>query len=171
MVTLCHAYESKYDAETAIERLLASGVRETAIRLITGDAVKDSRDLPIGTFAGTTTAEAVIVGSYADIAHSGREATGSFSGDPGKRRRGSFGDADRDTVTTYRAGEPRSRIVSHRKLKRILREAGLDEATATANVGALHDGRVLVLVASESPPDDIAAALAEVAPSRVPAAL
>jgi hypothetical protein len=159
MHTLCRAYTATHDAENAIERLLAAGVRATGIELIMGDAVKDSRDAPIGSFAGTTTPGAEIVGSYAGIRHSGRAAMGTFAGDPDNQRRGTFGDADRDTVTTYRSGVKRTRIASHRRLKRLLVEAGLDQASATANVEALHAGRVLVLVKGESAPDDIAAAL------------
>jgi len=65
--------------------------------------------------------------------------------------RGAFGDADRDTVTSYPAGVARVRIAAHRGLKRLLLEAGLDEAAADADVSALHDGRVLVLVRSDAP--------------------
>jgi hypothetical protein len=155
MTTLYRAYQSKYDAEIAIERLLAAGVPETGIQLIMGHPLEDPRETPIGTFAGTTTADALTVGSYADIAHSGRAATGTFAGDPGKQRRGAFSDVDRDTVTTYRSGVKRTRVASHHRLEQILTDAGLDRALATANVGALHAGRVLVLVHSESALDDI----------------
>ena len=155
MLMHCRAYTSTEDAENAIERLLAAGVPATGIQLIMGDAINDSRDSPIGTFAGTTTADALTVGSYADITHTGREATGTFAGDPGKQRRGAFSDVDRDTVTTYRSGVKRTRIASHRRLEQILVDAGLDRALATANVAALHAGRVLVLVHSESVLDDI----------------
>ena len=161
MVTLTHAYTSTHDAENAIERLLSAGVPAVRIELIMGRAIQDARDAPIGTFAGTTTADAQTVGSYANIAHSGREATGAFAGDPDKQRRGSFGDSDRDTVTTYQSGVKRTRIASHRRLKKILVDAGLDPAIATANVDALHAGRVLVLVQSESALDDIAAVIDE----------
>ena len=155
MVTLSRAYTSTEDAENAIERLLAAGVPETGIQLIMGDATRDARDAPIGTFAGTTTADALTVGSYADITHTGREAMGTFAGDPGKQRRGAFSDTDRDTVTTYRSGVKRTRIASHSRLEQILVDAGLDRALAAANVAALHAGRVLVLVDSESVLDDI----------------
>jgi hypothetical protein len=101
MATLHRAYESTYDAEIAIEQILAAGLPETRVQLIKGNAINDSRDAPVGTFAGTTTADALTVGSYADIARPGRGAMGTFAGDPDKQRRGSFGDADRDTVTTY----------------------------------------------------------------------
>jgi hypothetical protein len=129
--------------------------------LITGQAIKDARDAPIGTFAGTTTADAQTVGSFANIAHSGRDATGTFAGDPAKQRRGSFGDSDRDTVTTHPSGDKRTRIASHHKLKKILVDAGPDQAIATAEVEALHAGRVLVLIHSESALDDIAAVIAD----------
>jgi hypothetical protein len=157
MTTLSRAYTSAHDAEKGIERLLAAGVEETKIELIIGRAIEDSRDAPIGFFAGTTTADAETVGSYANIEHSGREATGTFAGDADKQRRGAFSDTDRDTVTTYQSGAKRTRIASHHGLTKILVDSGLDEATATANVEALHAGRVLVLVQSELPLDNIAA--------------
>jgi hypothetical protein len=159
MATLYRAYRSTREAENAIERLLSASVPAIRIQLIMGQAVKDTRDAPIGTFAGTTPADAYTVGSFANIAHSGREATGTFAGDPDKQRRGSFGDSDRDTVTTYGSGVKRTRIASHHKLEKILVDAGLDQAIAAANVGALHAGRVLVLVHSESALDDIAAVI------------
>jgi hypothetical protein len=161
MTTLCRAYTSNDDAENAIARLLAAGVPEHAIKLIMGKAVQDSRDAPVGTFAGTTTAGAQTVGSYGNLRHSGREAMGSFAGDPDRHRVGSFGDSDRDTVTTYRAGVKRTRIASHHKLAKLLVEAGLDRATARAEVEALHAGRVLVLVQSDLAPGDLAAAIDE----------
>jgi hypothetical protein len=68
-----------------------------------GRAVEDARDARIGTFAGTTTADAQTVGSFGNIAHSGREGMGTFAGDPDKQRRGSFGDSDRDAVTSYQS--------------------------------------------------------------------
>ncbi len=51
----------------------------------------------------------------------------------------------------------RVRIASHHNLKRMLVDAGLDEATATSDVEALHHGRVLVLVQSAMTLDEIAA--------------
>ena len=139
----CRAYTSTEDAENAIERLLAAGVPAPGIQLIMGVATNDSRDAPIGTFAGTTTADALTVGSYANFTRSGREATGAFAGNPDNQRRGSYGDTDRDTVTSYQSGVKRKRIASHRTLKKILVNAGLDPATAMTNVRALHAGRAL----------------------------
>jgi hypothetical protein len=161
MTTLCRAYTSNDDAENAVARLLAAGVPGHGIELIMGEAVQDSRDASVGTFAGPTTAAAETVGSYANVDHSGREAMGSFAGDPDRHRVGSFGDSDRDTVTTYRAAVKRTRIASHHKLEKLLVEAGLDRATARADVEALHAGRILVLVQSDLAPDDLAAAIDE----------
>jgi hypothetical protein len=159
MVTLYRAYTSTHEAENAIERLLSAGVPPIRIQLIVGHAVNDARDTPIGTFAGTTTADAQAVGSFADIAHSGRAAMGTFAGDADKQRRGAFSDSDRDAVTTYQSGLKRTRVASHHRLRTILDDAALDQATATADVGALHAGRVLVLVQGESALDDIAAVI------------
>jgi hypothetical protein len=156
---LCHAYASTEDAENAIERLVAAGVPAAGIQLITGDASNDSRDAPIGTFAGTTAAGAETVGSFAGVAHSGRDAIGTFAGDPDTQRRGAFGDTDRDTVTSYRSGVRRTQIASHHRLEKILVDAGLDRAIARANVRALHAGRALVLVRGESALDGIAAVI------------
>ena len=152
MPTLYRTYESTYDAEDAIERLVAGGVPATEIELIAGEPIRDWREAPIGTFAGTTTADALTVGSYAGIQHSGRRAMGTYAGDPDTQRRGSFGDADRDTVTTYRAGVRRTRIVSRHQIEQLLVAAGLDRASAVANVRALHAGRALVLIQDELSP-------------------
>jgi hypothetical protein len=89
MTTLYRAYASTHDAENAIERGLAARVPATGIELIVAHAVQDARDAPIGTFAGTTTAHAQTVGSFANIALSGRAAIGAFAGDPDKQSRGS----------------------------------------------------------------------------------
>jgi hypothetical protein len=159
MATLHRAYTSADEAEHAIERLRAAGVPTIRIQLIMGRTVEDARDAPIGTFAGTTTADAQTVGSYANVAHSSRWATGTFAGDPDKQRRGAFSDIDRDTVTTHESGVKRTRIASHHRLTRILVDAGLDPAAAAADVDALHAGRVLVLVHSESALNDIAAVI------------
>jgi hypothetical protein len=161
MVTLCHAYTSTHDAENAVERLIAARVPGIRIELIMGHAFEDARDAPIGTFAGTTTPDAETVGSYGNHAHSGREAIGTFAGDPDRQRHGAFGDTDRDTVTDYRRGVTRTRVASHHGLERILVEAGLDRATAAANVAALHAGRVLVLVQGESALEAITAVIDE----------
>jgi hypothetical protein len=84
---------------------------------------------------------------------------GAFAGDPEEQRRGAFRDVDRETVTTYHAGVERVRIASHHDLKKMLLDAGLDEATAKTDVEALHHGRILVLVESAMEFDAIADAI------------
>jgi hypothetical protein len=159
MATLSHAYTSRHDAEAAIERLRSTAGPAIRIEMIGGRAVEDARDAPIGTFAGTTAAGAATVGSYAGVVHSGREATGTFAGDPDTQRRGSFGDTDRDTVTTFRDGAERTRITTHRRLMRLLVDDGLDPAIAAADLDAVHAGHAVVLVHCASSLDAIAAVI------------
>jgi hypothetical protein len=71
--------------------------------------------------------------------------SGDEIGDASRQRTGGFADLDRETVTTYADGVKRVRIASHRDLKRMLVDAGLDPETAATDVDALHHGRVLVL--------------------------
>jgi hypothetical protein len=159
MATLCRAYTSEQDADAAVDRLLSAGVAGADVQVLRGEELHDSRDAPIGGFAGTTAPEGETVGAYAGAAHSGREAMGSFAGADGARRRGGFSDVDRETVTTYRAGVTRVRVASHHNLERMLVDAGLDAASARADVDALHRGRVLVLVQSIMGVDELARAI------------
>lgn len=156
MATLCRAYTTEQDAHAAVDRLLTGGVSGAEVRVLMGDAVRDSRDAPVGSFAGASTAGGETVGAYAGPEHSGREAMGSFTGDAEEQRRGGFRDVDRETVTTHREGAKRVRVASHHDLKQMLLDAGLDEATATSDVEALHHGRILVLVQSAIGLDEIA---------------
>jgi hypothetical protein len=159
MATLCRAYTTEQDAHAAVDRLLSGGVSSAEVQVLMGDAIHDLRDAPVGSFAGTSTANGETVGSYADVGHSGREAMGTFAGDAEEQRRGGFRDVDRETVTTYRADVKRVRIASHHNLKQMLLEAGLDEATAASDVEALHHGRILVLVQSTMALDEVAGAI------------
>jgi hypothetical protein len=159
MATLCRAYASPADADAAVDRLLTAGVAGAEIQVLLGDAVHDQRDAPVGGFAGTTTTDAETVGAYAGIGRSGRDGMGAFAGDAEAQRRGGFSDVDRETVTTYGAGVRRTRIASHHDLNRMLLDAGLDEATAAADVAALHEGRVLVLARGGMGLDDLAAVI------------
>jgi hypothetical protein len=49
-------------------------------------------------------------------------------------------------VVTHSDGMEQSRVAGRRELKKLLMDAGLDDATAEADVDALHRGRILVLV-------------------------
>ena len=118
------AYESTHAAEEAIQRLLVAGVPATEIKLMMGEPISDTRDAPVGTLAGTTTPAAEIVGSYADVQHSGREATGAFAGDPDEQRRGSFRDLRfPDEGRDDRRGDPGRDLSADRRGRLVDRRA------------------------------------------------
>jgi len=159
MPTLCRAYSSEHDAQAAVDRLLMAGVAGADIRVLMGETLHDSRDAAVGTFAPGSSTDDETVGAYAGVGHSAREAMGTFAGDADAQRRGGFHDVDRETVTTYADDVKRVRIASHHNLAKTLIDAGLDEATAKADVDALHRGRVLVLVSTTMGFDRIAGAI------------
>ena len=159
MPTLCRAYTSEQEARAAVDRLLSAGVRGAEVRVLMGQGIEDSRNAPVGSFAGTTTATDETVGAYAGGRRSGREGMGSFAGNADEQRRGGFADVDRETVTTYGPGVERMRVASHHHLEKLLVDAGLDEATARSDVEALHHGQILVLVQSALASDEVAAVI------------
>ena len=150
MTTLCRAYASEDDAHAAVNNLLARGLPGDDIRILMGRPEHDHREEPVGRFAGDRVAPADPVGSFAGSAGSTRDAMGEFAASSAYRRRGGFGDIDRDTTTSYPNGVARVDVTTHRDLRRSLVEAGLDEPTADADIKALHQGRVLVLVQTTS---------------------
>jgi hypothetical protein len=135
MPTLCRIYSSDADARAAVDDLLAAGHTGADIRVLMGS--HDHGDDREGAFAG----DGGEAGAFAGEAG----APGSFAG-AAPPRRGGFADIDRETVTSYQDGVPHVRIASHRNLKQMLVDAGLDPAAAETDVAALHAGRVLVLV-------------------------
>jgi hypothetical protein len=145
MTTLCRAHTSESGARDAVERLLSAGVPGADVRVLTGEPARDGRDEPVGGFAGSPGDG---IGRFAGDATGHRDGMGGFAGDAERMRAGGFADADRETVTSYPAGVAKVRVAAHRGLKRMLLEAGLDEASAEADVRALHAGRILVLVAT-----------------------
>ena len=149
MPVLCRIFSTDDEARAAVDRLLAAGLSGGDVRVLMGADAHDHRDDSVGGFAGS--GDEVAVGSFAGVEGSSRDAMGSFAGDPEQRRRGGFGDIDRETVTTYQGGVPHVRVASHRDLKRLLVDAGLDPVAADSDVGALHRGRTLVLVRGDSP--------------------
>jgi hypothetical protein len=149
MTTLCRAHTSETEARGAVERLLAAGVPGADVRVLMGEAERDAREAPAGGFAGSSGADAP-VGAFAGAAIARDADMGGFAGDADRMRGGGFADTDRETVTTYPAGVARVRIAAHRGLRRMLLEAGLDEAAAAGDVRALHEGRVLVLVRTDA---------------------
>jgi hypothetical protein len=141
MATTCRAFQTEDDARAEVERLLETGMSGEQIRVLMGEAARDQREVPVGSFAG----DAGAAGSFADQPHAAAEGMGTFAGDASEMRTGGFGDIDRETVTTYENGVKRVRIASHRDLQRMLVDAGLEPDVAATDVEALHHGRILVL--------------------------
>jgi len=142
MQTTCSSYATDAEADAVVQRLLADGMPGTRISVISGRLTQDHRAEHVGAYAG----EAVTVGAYAGRTGSTGDAMGTFASGAGEQRRGGFGDIDRDEVTTYENGVRRVHIASHHELSKRLSQAGLDADAVAADVAAVHDGRVLVLV-------------------------
>jgi hypothetical protein len=137
----CSAYTSHEEASQAVQALLASGVPGDGIRVLMGEPERDARAEDMGAFAGAVPADAPH-GGFAGA----REGMGSFAGESGASERGgSFADADREIETSYPAGIAHQRVAGHKRVKQLLLDAGLDEATADKDVEALHMGKILVL--------------------------
>lgn len=151
MPALCRSYTSHDEALDAVNAVLEAGIPGEGIRVLTGEPQRDSREEQVGEFAGPTAPDAP-VGEFAGPSQPRGAGRGHFAG--GEQRGGSFADADREQVISYPTGVEHARVAGHRKVKRLLTDAGLDEATADRDVDALHAGRVLVLV--EAPEGDAA---------------
>jgi hypothetical protein len=143
MAALCRSYTSHAQALDAVNAVLGAGIPGEGIRVLTGEPERDTREDQVGEFAGSTSPDAP-VGEFAGPSRPRGEGRGHFAG--GEQRGGSFADADREQVISYPGGVEHARVAGHRKVKRLLTDAGLDEAAADRDVEALHAGRVLVLV-------------------------
>ncbi|HEX6021310.1 MAG TPA: hypothetical protein VFZ00_04890 [Solirubrobacter sp.] len=145
MNALCRSYDSTEAAEQAVQALLDAGVPGDDVRLLMGAEIHDARrELRGGFAAAVDTRERV--GAFAGEGPRRDAPRGSFAGDGAARGEGVFANADRDVVVSYSDGREHSRVAGHGTLKRLLVDAGLDDEVAEADVHALHDGRVLVLV-------------------------
>jgi hypothetical protein len=145
VAALCRSYESHAEAREAVDAVLGAGIPGDSVRVLTGEPQRDAREEQVGEFAGPTDPGAP-VGEFAGGTHPQREGRGHFAG--GEQRGGSFADADREQVVSYPGGVEHARVAGHRKVKKILTDAGLDQAAAERDVDALHAGRVLVLVSA-----------------------
>jgi hypothetical protein len=145
MNAFCRAYDSTTAADAAVETLVSAGVPGDDVRLLMGAELHDARAVKAGGFAGAV-APTAEVGSYAGAGNDRSTHAGSFGGATAAATEGVFANADRDIVVTGFGGREQARVAGHHKLKQLLVEAGLDDATAERDVEALHEGRVLVLV-------------------------
>jgi hypothetical protein len=160
MTTLCRAYPTDDAARAAVDHLLARGLPGADIRVLMGRPEHDHGEEPLGRFGGDRVAPTDPVGSFAGSGGTSQDTMGEFVASTAQRRRGGFGDIDRDTATSYPNGVARVDVTTHRNLRKSLIEAGLDEPTAEADIKALHQGRVLVLVQTDTrSQEDLVAAL------------
>jgi hypothetical protein len=163
MTTLTKAYPTELAARRGVEALRATGVPERDIRLLAGTAPRDIRHEPVGGFAGPVAPDAPI-GTYGGRVLQRRQGAGSFAGDPDRQRQGSFADTDRDVIVTYDDGAERTRVTGDLGVRRLLREAALDDAAADRVVDELHAGHAVVLAdVAEIAPSDAQARLDQVA--------
>ena len=157
MAALCRSYATHGDALEAVNALLGAGVPGEDVLVLMGEQFRDAHEEPVGEFAGTTE-PGDPVGEFAGPAQPQGTPTGAFAG--GRHRGGSFGDTDSEVLATYPEGVERMRVVGHRRITRLLTDAGLDDATAKSDVDALHQGSVLVLVdVADDDADRVAALL------------
>jgi hypothetical protein len=145
MNALCRAYNSTAAADAAVETLVSAGVPGDDVRLLMGAELHDARAEDAGGFAGLV-APGAEGGSFAGAGNDRSARRGGFAGATASGSEGIFANADRDVVVTGFGGREQARVAGHHKLKQLLVDAGLDDATAERDVEALHDGRVLVLV-------------------------
>jgi hypothetical protein len=145
MNALCKAYDNTSDAERAVADLLAAGIPGRDVHLLMGAEIHDARREARGRFAGSVAPEER-VGAYAGDGPERSAIRGSFAGAGADGAEGTFANAERDVVITHSDGVEQTRVAGRRELKRLLMEAGLDDATAETDVNALHAGRILVLV-------------------------
>jgi hypothetical protein len=160
MTVICRSYTDELEARRAVEGLMELGLDGGRIKVLMGEPARDASEEPEGAFGGELPPEH-LVGDFAGPGHESGEGAGTFAGGAATQREGSFGDVDRETVTSYPAGVERQHIASHHELRKLLVDAGLDEATADRDVDALHAGRVLVLAdVGDRDPATVDAALA-----------
>ncbi len=143
------AYDSTAAADDAVETLVAAGVPGDGVRLMMGAELHDARAESAGGFARAA-APAAEVGSFAGAGNDRSTHAGRFGGATAAATEGVFANADRDIVVTGFGGREQARVAGHHKLKELLVQAGLDDATAERDVEALHEGRVLVLVSLDA---------------------
>ena len=157
MTALCKAYDNTADAERAVADLLAAGVPGDDVRLLMGAEIHDARREARGRFSGSVAPEDQ-VGAFAGDGPQRSAVRGSYAASDAAAE-GTFANAERDVVVTHSDGAEQTRVAGRRVLKRLLMDAGLDDATAEADVDALHAGRILVVVRVAAIAQDDARAL------------
>jgi hypothetical protein len=157
VAALCRSYASQGEALEAVQAVLSAGIPGEDVLVLMGEHARDAHEEPVGEFAGPVEPGAP-VGEFAGGPVPEGSSTGSFAG--GEHRGGSFADTERELLTSYPDGVERMRVTGHRRITRLLKDAGLDDATVKRDVDGLHRGLVLILVdVAEDDADRVAAVL------------
>ena len=144
MTTHCKTFPAEAAARRAVAALRATGAPARDLRLLTGTPLGDTRQQPVGGYAGPFGHDAP-VGTYGGGGIRRHQGTGGFAGDPDQQRQGSFADADRVVIVTYDDDAEHTRVTGLRGTQRLLRRTALaDDAVAHA-VNQLQRGRAVVL--------------------------
>ena len=144
MAALCRSYAAHGEALEAVHAVLGAGIPGEGVLVLRSEQARNAHEEPVGEFAGPAEPGAP-VGEFAGAAQPQGTPTGEFAGGEGHRG-GSFGDSDRDVLTSYPEGVEHMRVTGNRRITKLLVDAGLDHETAKRDVDALHSGLVLVLV-------------------------
>jgi hypothetical protein len=143
MATLCKVFDDEAAALSEVESLIARDVRGEDVRVLRGAPTRDAREDPMGSFAAGHGDDPM--GTFAGPESTAVEGSFAPGHDAHAERLGSFGQIDRDTVTTFPSAVEDVSVVSHHRLVALLVEAGVDREVAEADVEALHEGKLLVV--------------------------
>jgi hypothetical protein len=165
MATLCNTYVTESVARSGVEALRAAGVPGRDIQLLIGRSPRDARRERVGGFAGPIAPDAP-VGTYANVRRLRRQGNGTFAGDADRQRQGSFADTDRDVIVTHDQAAAHAYVTGDLRLRRLLRDASLDDDTADRVVDELHSGHAVVLAElAEITPSEARERLEHIAPA------
>ena len=143
MTTVCKAFDDEASTLNEVESLIARGVPSEDIRVLRGAPQPDAREHPHGSFAAGHGEDPM--GTFAGPETTAAEGSFAPGHDASAERLGTFGQVDRDTITTFPCPAEDVSVVSHHRLVALLVEAGLDREVAKADVEALHEGKLLVV--------------------------
>jgi hypothetical protein len=145
MTTHFMTFSAEVAARRAVAALRATGVPARDLRVLIGTRLGDTRQEPVGGYAGPF-GRAAPVGTFGGGVVRRRQGAGGFAGDPDQQRQGSFGNVDRVVIVTYDGAAERARVTGLRGVRRLLRRAPLGDDAVARAVNELHTGRAVVLV-------------------------
>ena len=145
MTTLCKTFSAEVAARRAVAALRTAGVPARDLRLLTGTRLGDTRQQPVGGYAGPLGHDAQ-VGTFGGGVARRRHGAGGFAGDRHQQRQGSFADVDSVVIVTYDDDGERARVTGLRGARRLLGRAALGDDAVARAVNELHRGRAVVLV-------------------------